>query len=104
MSAHTPGPWTAHWWKRNQKTGCGEWSFTGGPQDSTILRPCKQSSAEVAANARLIAAGPEMYDYIKEQAAKGDAQAQQLVAKVNQPLGCICTAQGRQGHGPNCNG
>ena len=68
MSAHTPGPWTAHWWKRNQKTGCGEWSFTGGPQDSTILRPCKQSSAEVAANARLIAAAPRMLAALKRAA------------------------------------
>ena len=59
--------------------------------------------------AQFIAKGIEMEAYkgcvmSGEHALKVVEHALEASEEQPQPLGCICTAQGRQGHGPNCNG
>lgn len=41
-------------------------------------------SAAMRANARLIAASPTMYEYVKKQAEKGDVDAQEIISAIHE--------------------
>lgn len=58
---HTPGPWTAFFSVRNQRTGAGDWCFTGGPDRRSLLKNGRRSEAD----ARLIAAAPDLLEIAK---------------------------------------
>lgn len=89
---HTPGPWQAIaergplvrdgnvWWRIYTVVGV----------DSTFIAECGRTAdaapserAADAANARLIAAGPTMYEFIARKAQEGDADAAAIIAAVN---------------------
>jgi len=67
MSKHTPGPWTYYWYEKNQRTHVGEFGITeetrgysfpltmGGKRDSGYAKTAE-------ANARLIAAAPDLLE------------------------------------------
>lgn len=63
---HTPGPWVADWWF-HEPTGQGGWSFSAGgfrlPLCDMEMDPAKEDEPE--ANARLIAAAPELLEALK---------------------------------------
>ena len=75
MSGHTPGPWAATYdptrdsW-RIDSVACPIATVWG-------------LSANVAANARLIAAAPTMHDYIANRAAASDAEAIAILENIN---------------------
>ena len=84
-AAHTPAPWIAD---------LGEAYRVRAQQDGgqvAIMMSLKgrhglagrRSGDEVAANARLIAASPTMYDYLVECAQSGDARAASIVEAIN---------------------
>lgn len=50
---------------------------------SLDLHSIKTGTEENCANARLIAASPSMYDFIKSKAEKGDEDAKALLADIN---------------------
>lgn len=58
MSTHTPGPWTTAFHVRNQRTGTGDWVFFPEGHTFPLLRKGQRSEAD----ARLIAAAPEMLE------------------------------------------
>lgn len=72
MSGHTPGPWTTNY------MGNGEWEVVAnGPDRDDVAGICIVAGGlgtvledgrdyESDANARLIAAAPELYDSLKE--------------------------------------
>jgi hypothetical protein len=59
MSAHTPGPWKAY--KRKEPVGYAEWEIHWSDQGECVAEVVHEE-----ANARLIAAAPEMYKLLKE--------------------------------------
>ena len=77
MTEHTPGPWKAEgtcpqegwdgWWVKDAE-GNHIAEATGYQADETRQ-----------ANARLIAAAPVMYDYIKIRAEEGDERAEEIM-------------------------
>ncbi len=61
----TPGPWRAHWCERNRRCKLGDWVFLTEPADGhsghhVAVSRCRQDSRIPAANARLMAAAPEL--------------------------------------------
>lgn len=84
MSEHDPGPWKA------KQTAGGEW-WIMAPDDSDHdfrddYEPIFESSGtglNFEADAHLIAVAPEMYDYIKIRADRGEETARRLIAKAS---------------------
>lgn len=94
MTQHTPGPWTAGW-------GCGltgpttpvlrpfcghEWKFTpvSKGRETIAVCPAQEShDGDHAANARLIASSPRMYDYVAARAKGGDAEAAAILESIH---------------------
>lgn len=75
----TSGPWTT------DRLYDGPAVFVKGADGLTTAR-CghpERNKLECEANARLIAATPEMYEYIKEKAYHGDAQAARLLEAIH---------------------
>ena len=77
---HTPGPWEV-------RSLIGENLSVCDPSIGPGLYPLAQSieghtEREQLANARLIAAAPTMYEYIKRQADLGDLTAQSILATL----------------------
>lgn len=67
MSGHTPGPWEAFFYVRNQRLNIGDWSFSHGNEHHPLpLRHTKKDQREASANARLIAAAPELLAALKD--------------------------------------
>ncbi len=59
-----------------------------GGSDDFFIADCVDSAfargdEECEANARLITESPTMYDYIQEQAIKGDKKAKSIIIKIN---------------------
>lgn len=58
---HTPGPWRSSWYEENSRTHIGSWGLTAGSDSRRVVfRRCKQGDATALANARLIAAAPDL--------------------------------------------
>lgn len=62
--SHTPGPWKAYWQRSYSYNRVGNWGFVSreGTIEHREVRTfnCSEEDPECAANARLIAAAPEM--------------------------------------------
>ena len=84
-AAHTPAPWIADLGEayrvRAQQDG-GQVAIMMNLKGQHGLAG-RRSGDEVAANARLIAASPTMYDYLVERAQSGDARAASIVEAIN---------------------
>jgi hypothetical protein len=65
--SNTPGPWSANWTEDNQRTHIGHWYFRS--EKKTVLPRCTEQDAEQEANARLMAAAPELLEHAKRLAA-----------------------------------
>lgn len=84
MSKHTPGPWSIHHKPRCdwQIVGADEYSIVGVPDDDKYGRP-----TEDAANARLIAAAPDLLAFVKRFTSNDE---------------CTVTEPGDAGHCHHC--
>jgi hypothetical protein len=61
MSSHTPGPWRAFFCVNNQRLKIGDWCFvTDNGHSPVAIRGVKVTNASAAADARLMAAAPEL--------------------------------------------
>lgn len=95
-AAHTPGPWSL----TTVPTSAGSCHKVGpfparGPGEAQTFAFVYADgirigiddelphAIELAANARLIAASPTMYDYLVERAQSGDARAASIVEAIN---------------------
>ena len=86
--SHTPGPWEV-----GGKVGlyCDDVQITSNKEPVAIAVPrrsyeilslARRSPAELAANARLIAAAPTMFDYLTLLALRGDNEAHEIIKKI----------------------
>ena len=86
MSGHTPGPWK---WSSGYETidGRPTWSLVGETDGYGILSCDGEENSPQGmndeANARLIAAAPTMYDYIRKCAEAGDSEAMNLLESIH---------------------
>lgn len=62
-STHTPGPWKA--WRRNPQSDTYIYQEHDDPHDTYAIACINQNWAVYGANARLIAAAPEMLEALK---------------------------------------
>ena len=83
MTEHTPGPWTAkprsvlNDGTQDQTSDGLGWDIEGPPE------PQLRGQFKLAADARLIAASPTMYDYVAKQAGSGDNEATKLLEAIH---------------------
>lgn len=87
MSEHTPGPWFVDPNQANQAWTdsiaiCHDDGVAVPPVIAHTTRGWKPGEAE--ANARLIAACPTMFDFIKSRADKGDEDAAKIIASIRE--------------------
>ena len=68
MSKHTPGPWRAEKHPQHDHVHCSElWMIIAGePDDCSDAEIAQVIAYEAEANARLIAAAPDMLEALKE--------------------------------------
>ena len=73
--SHTSGPWSY-----NDKSA----NRVLGPDNQVVAATYGGSvgDAEQAANTRLIAAAPAMYEYLADRAAEGDSEAGEIVSAL----------------------
>lgn len=90
MSGHTPGPWIfePHGAYKSDLLGedwpVGYISTARPPVPIFVLGEIlARPMTEVMANARLIAACPTMFDYIRQKADAGDTDARQIVEAIS---------------------
>ena len=63
MSGHTPGPWDWYWRESDGEADCGVyWEKYQGQAYSVCRAPRYQTEEQWAADARLIAAAPELLE------------------------------------------
>ncbi len=102
MSAkYTPGPWVAESW-HHEATGQGGWSFSAGgyrlPLCDMEMDPSKEDEPE--ANARLIAAAPDLLTALKSLVQhavydpEGDLTRPEFDALLDQSDAAIAKAEG----------
>ena len=81
MATHTPGPWKQH--AKDQKS---VWSALTKKEICAVSHDETGEYAppekEALANARLIAACPTMYEYIRLQAENGDEHAAKIITAI----------------------
>jgi hypothetical protein len=81
---HTTGPWTfeqSHG-KSVHGSECVGFVVSDKTNVADVVASYNIPPDEAEANGRLIAASPRMYDYIKTQADKGDADAAAIIASI----------------------
>ena len=61
MSVHTPGPWT---YRQSPESAAGDWQVTARISDNAVMRVGVHNEA----NARLIAASPELLEALRHAA------------------------------------
>lgn len=68
MTKHTPGPWIleGHWSPDSKKLG--GWVSTAHPSPLFALEPITGTPANIIANARLIAAAPDLLAFVRDVA------------------------------------
>jgi len=79
--AHTPGPWVVEYYDSVRSKATGEFVCNAITYNK-YGRTEEQRLLLQEANARLIAAAPMLYDYVKVRANHGDKSAQRLIAKA----------------------
>lgn len=86
---HTPGPWrvcggyTAHYCAVHSERGYIVFRMADKRNDAERDGPIQcPDDEEQRANARLIAASPIMYDYIRSLALKGDLNAKKIIDAI----------------------
>lgn len=77
---HTPGPWKACDGGTNGHYVTAP--YADKPYNCIVLTP-QMKGEEGAANARLIAASPVLYDYILKQAKNGCEEAKSMLALLD---------------------
>lgn len=95
-AAHTAGPWSLTTVPTSVGSCHKVGPFPTGRPDGAPTFACIYADGirigiddglpraiELAANARLIAASPTMYDYLVERAQSGDARAASIVEAIN---------------------
>ena len=95
-AAHTPGPWSLTTVPTSVGSCHKVGPFPARVPDGAPTFACIYADGirigiddgmpraiELAANARLIAASPTMYDYLVERAQSGDARAASIVEAIN---------------------
>lgn len=83
MDKFTKGPWEAGSGKRSDpQTTVYSDDVTGSAIADCRLKYVFRKEGEAEANALLIAAAPEMYEFIKGFADRGDVLAEELLAKA----------------------
>ena len=95
-AAHTPGSWSLTTVPTSSGSCHQIGPFPTGRPDGAPTFACIYADGirigiddglpraiELAANARLIAASPTMYDYLVERAQSGDARAASIVEAIN---------------------
>jgi len=89
----TPGPWSAHFHERNQRTGCGDWFFAAGGHN-VILGGVVRENKTAEANARLIAAAPELVAALQTaEMDYADLERYMRAAKESAPMMAIIAAR-----------
>ena len=64
---YTPGPWYAFFVEANQRTHVGDWCFAQSPRGLPVpFRRCGGHNRQAAANAKLMAASPEMFEAMND--------------------------------------
>jgi hypothetical protein len=84
MSKPTSGPWYVTDGDGRERGYIRRTGSVAG--ELAIARVCHGTArgySEIKANARLIAASPTMYDYIKQRADTGDTQAISILEAIN---------------------
>lgn len=88
MSKHTPGPWVVG---NQDPLNFGPRRGQGTEPIGFVYGPSFPERSEVGqralANARLIAAAPQMYEYIASAASNGCAEAKKLIAAIDKAEG-----------------
>jgi hypothetical protein len=79
---HTPGPWSVIG-DKIRRTDQGDLYIAISTSDLTLdfIAP-RAMKAQHMANARLVAASPTMYEFIKSLAEKGDKDAAAIIANI----------------------
>ena len=75
--SHTPGPWSYNDKSTNRVLGPDN-QVVAATYGGTV------GDAEQAANTRLIAAAPAMYEYLTGRATAGDAEAGEILATLDE--------------------
>jgi hypothetical protein len=63
---HTPGPWRAFWHTENERLALGSWRLARNDDHPVPLYRVRRNNPTAEANARLIAAAPDMLAALKE--------------------------------------
>ena len=83
MSKHTPGPWELH-----SAAGAAPRVIAPGTHDICVMAGAS-SNESVMADARLIAAAPELLEFAEEVRRTGDTRlASMAIALINKATGC----------------
>jgi len=100
--SHTPGPWSPYFYTRNQRLKLGDWLFLRDDGHHPVpLNGTRREVPESAANARLIAAAPEMlaalieaYTAITYMMSNEDCGG--ASSALDQVIAAIAKAEGRE--------
>jgi hypothetical protein len=92
---HTPGPWEAERLPQDAGSNVRPWVGRLSEYKFAALT-CGETQDEAVANARLIAAAPDMYEALKAVASlKGWDEREPVSATGRQVLAAIAKAEGR---------
>jgi hypothetical protein len=94
---HTPGPWNI----RHSSDGSGDFGIAAGgnvlAECFAAIRHLNERSPEAFANARLIAAAPDMIDAIRQwQSAERDGDEREMANARSSRDAAIARAEGKQ--------
>jgi hypothetical protein len=99
---HTPGPWVAQFNERNQRTKVGDWFFvqsngSGNHNEIVRLTGTSKENKTAQANARLIAAAPDLLATLKAlaDAVANGAPTVPLMDAVGEARAAIAKAEGK---------
>ena len=106
MSAHTPGPWRESWdYHRTSPDSMRVVAFACGPQimsdgvsrdlGGVLLQPSREACEQVQADARLIAAAPDLLAALKTLIDDAAVLNEALIEKRVQGIAAIMKAEGR---------
>ncbi len=87
MSKHTKGPWYQKVIPASKELPTAQIEIRGSIKICTIpIYKDKELTREQIDNARLIAAAPRMYSWMKRMAPSWDEEARQIIAEVDKKL------------------
>jgi hypothetical protein len=105
--AHTPGPWKEYFYVRNKRLKIGDWGLVKTDGHPVPLSHTKQHRPEAAANARLMAAAPDLLAVLTEAKSElialyeevypDDESDNGTTALIDKVISTIAWAEGRVG-------